>query len=270
MGYRWINVDQQDGIVTLTLNDPKTLNAVNHEMNLEVAAELERIEEDDQARAVVLTGEGRGFCSGGNIKRMAAQGKAIEAPPQPLRKDLFSHMADIRWVVYSLRRLSKPTIAAVNGPCVGSGIGLAAGCDIRISSDRARFSWVFVRRGIVPDDGSLPLMPQIIGYSRTYEWGATGRMLSAQEALDIGFVSRVVPHDDLLPTCASLAREIIENSPPITLQLFKLALVESQGMSLEHAMLFTDKAQRISHDTEDHTEALHAVAEKRKPIWKGR
>ena len=270
MAYQWIKVEQQDGIVTLTLNDSKTLNAVNHEMNREMMAELERIEEDDQARALILTGEGRGFCSGGNIKRMAAQGRSIGPPPQPLRCDLFSHLSDITRVVYGLRRLSKPAIAAVNGPCVGSGVGLAAGCDIRIASDQARFGWVFVRRGILPDDGSLPLMTQIIGYTRAFEWGATGRMLSALEALEIGFVTRVVPHQDLLPTCVALAREMVDNCPPVTLQLFKLALVESLAMSPEHATMLTDKAQYIARATEDHTEALRAFVEKRKPVWKGR
>ena len=270
MAYSWIKVEQSNGLVTLTLNDPKTLNAVNHEMNGELYTELQRIEEDPEAGAVILTGEGQGFCSGGNIKQMAAQGKSILPPPQTPRRELFPHTSDISRVVYGLRRLSKPAIAAINGPCVGSGVGLAAGCDIRIASDRARFGWVFVRRGLLPDDGSLPLMPQIIGYQRAFEWGATGRMLSAQGALDIGFVSRVVREDDLLPACTDLAREMLDNCPPVSLQLFKMALVESLSMNAEHAMMMTDKAQQISRATEDHTEALRSFAEKRKPVWKGR
>ena len=270
MSYQWIKVDQQDGIVTITLNDPDTLNAVNHEMNREIAAEMDRVDRDDEVRVLILTGEGRGFCSGGNIKVMTGQGKSIMPPLQSPRAELFPHNIDICQVVYGLRRMSKPAIAAVNGPCVGSGIGLAAGCDVRIASEKARFGWVFVRRGLLPDDGSLPLVPQIIGYAKAFEWGATGRILSAQEALDIGFVREVVPHDQLLPKCVELAREMIENCPPISLELFKLALVESLTMAPEHAILMGDKAQLITRATEDHTEALRAFAEKRKPVWKRR
>ena len=174
---------------------------------------------------------------------MTGQGKSIMPPLQSPRAELFPHNIDICQVVYGLRRMSKPAIAAVNGPCVGSGIGLAAGCDVRIASEKARFGWVFVRRGLLPDDGSLPLVPQIIGYAKAFEWGATGRILSAQEALDIGFVREVVPHDQLLPKSVELAREMIENCPPISLELFKLALVESLTMAPEHAILMGDKAQ---------------------------
>ena len=166
MSYQFITSEQgDDGIVVVTINDPDAKNAVNWVMNQELVAEFDRIEADPKARVLILTGSGGIFCSGGNIKRMTAQGKSLEPPDPTLREELYPQEADIRRVVTGLRRMSKPAIAAVNGPAIGSGLGIAAGCDIRIASSASRFGWVFVRRGIVPDDASLALMPQIIGYS---------------------------------------------------------------------------------------------------------
>ena len=114
------------------------------------------------------------------------------------------------------------------------------------------------------------LMPQIIGYSRAFEWGVTGRTLDADEAHRIGFVNEIVDPDDLLPRCEQIAHEIIENCPPMTVQLFKLALTASLDQSLEQSVAFTAQAQRIARQSDDHTEALRAYAEKRRPVWKGR
>jgi enoyl-CoA hydratase/carnithine racemase len=271
MSYQYITSEQgDDGIVFVTINDPEAKNAVNWEMNQEMIREFDRIEKDARARVMILTGSGRIFCSGGNIKRMTSQGRSLEPPDPTLREELYPHEADIRRVVTGLRRMSKPAIAAVNGPAVGSGVGIAAGCDVRIASSTSRFGWVFVRRGIVPDDASLALMPQIIGYARAYEWGVTGRTIDAQGALKIGFVSEVVEPDQLIPHCRKLALEIIENCPPLTVQAFKLALAESLYQDLDTAVRFTERAQRVVRASADHTEALKAYAEKRKPTWKGK
>jgi len=271
MSYQFIDSSQSaDGIVVVRINDPVHKNAVNFVMNRELADELRRVEDDSSARVLIITGEGPIFCSGGNIRQMTSQGKSLQPPDPTLREELRPHESDIRRVVVGLRTLSKPTIAAVNGPAVGSGLGIAAGCDLRIAARGARFGWVFVRRGIVPDDASLALMPQIIGYSRAFEWGVTGRTLDAVEAHRIGFVNEIVDSNDLLPRCEQVAREIIENCPPMTVQLFKLALTASLDQSLEQAVAFTAQAQRIARQSEDHTEALRAYAEKRRPIWKGR
>ena len=271
MSYRFIRSDQTtDGVVTVRICDPENKNAVNFVMNGELSDELARVEEDGAARVLILTGEGRIFCSGGNIKQMSAQGKSLEPPTATLRESLYPHEADIRRIVLGLRKLSKPTIAAVNGPAVGSGLGIAAGCDIRIAARGARFGWVFSRRGMLPDDGSLALMPQIVGYSRAFEWGITGRTLDANEALQIGFVKEVVEPEALLQKCEELAREIIECCPPLTARLFKLALTHCLEQTLEDGIALTARAQRIARETEDHTEALRAYAEKRRPHWEGR
>lgn len=271
MPYRFIKVEQDaQGIVVLTIDDPEAKNAVNWVMNKEIVAECERVENDPAARALVVTGSGRIFCSGGNIRRMTAEGKSLEPPNPTVQEEMHPHLADIRAVVLGLRRLSKPAIAAVNGPAIGSGIGIAAGCDIRIASRASRFGWVFTRRGIVPDDASLPIMPQIIGYARAYEWGVTGRTLDAEAAQRIGFVSEVVEPEALLPRCRELAMEIIENVPPLTAQAFKVALVEALHRPVEDGVRIAERAQRIARGSEDHSEALRAYAEKRKPVWQGR
>lgn len=270
MSYQYIISEQSDdGIVTVTINDPDAKNAVNWVMNKELVAECKRIEADPQARVLILTGSGTIFCSGGNIKRMVAQGKSLKPPDPTIREQMFPHEADMRAVVVSLRQLSKPVIAAVNGPAIGSGLGIASGCDIRIAATTARFGWVFVRRGIVPDDGSLAFIPQIIGYSRAFLWGVTGRTLEAAEALANGFVNEVVEPSKLMARCRELAREIIEHCPPLTVQLFKLSLTESLYCTPEDAVRITERAQLIARGSEDHAEALKAFAEKRRPIWKG-
>jgi enoyl-CoA hydratase/carnithine racemase len=271
MTYQFITSEQDDkGIVVVTINDPDAKNAVNWEMNQELIREFDRIDRDITARVLILTGSGAIFCSGGNIKRMTAQGKSLEPPNPTLREELYPQEADIRHVVTKLRRMSKPAIAAINGPAIGSGLGIAAGCDIRIASAKSRFGWVFVRRGIVPDDASLALMPQIIGYSRAFEWGVTGRTIDADRALAIGFVSEVVAPEQLMPRCRELAAEIIDNCPPLTVQAFKLSLAESLYQGLDEAIRFTERAQRVVRASEDHAEALRAYAEKRPPRWKGR
>lgn len=271
MSYQFITVDQDtSGIVVVTINDPDAKNAVNFVMNRELVAECERIDRDPAARVAIVTGQGRIFCSGGNIRKMTSEGRSLEPPAPSVREQLYPHEADIRAVVVGLRRMSKPAIAAVNGPAVGSGLGIAAGCDVRIAARGARFGWVFTRRGIVPDDASLALMPQLIGYSRAFEWGITGRTLTAEDAERVGFVSQVVEPDQLLPRCRELAREIIDNVPPITAQLFKLALTEALDRGLDDAVRFTECAQRIARETADHAEALRAYAEKRPPRWQTR
>jgi len=270
MSYRFIISEQDaDGIVTVTINDPDAKNAVNWEMNQEMIRELDRIERDPKARVLILTGSGRIFCSGGNIKQMTSQGRSLEPPDPTLREELYPQEADIRRVVTGLRRMSKPAIAAINGPAIGSGLGIAVGCDIRIASSASRFGWVFVRRGIVPDDASLALMPQIIGYARAYEWGVTGRTIDAATAHTIGFVSEVVEPDALIPRCRALAKEIIDNCPPLTVQAFKFALAESLYQELDESIRFTERAQRVVRASQDHAEALKAYAEKRSPKWKG-
>lgn len=270
MKFEELNVERENGIVIATIDDMDNKNAVNDAMNLDFIQLAQWMEDDPDNRVLVLTGSKHIFCSGGNIKAMTAKGRSLEPPPGTTREQLFAHEEGIRKAVMSLRRTSKPTIAAVNGHAVGSGVGLAAGCDIRVASDRALFNWVFVRRGIVADDASLALMIQLIGYSNAFYWGATGRRLDAHAARELGFVQEVVPHEDLMPAAMRLAMEIVENAPPITTELFKLVAAAQADHMLDESIGLTQRAQAISYETQDHAEALRAYKEGRRPEWQGR
>jgi enoyl-CoA hydratase/carnithine racemase len=265
----FIRIEREGGVVTATIDDLENKNAVNDQMNQDFVRLARWMEEEPDNRVLILTGSQHIFCSGGNIRQMTAKGRALEAPPGSSREQLFAHEEGIRLAVLALRRTSKPVIAAVNGHAVGSGIGLAAGCDIRLASNRAQFGWVFVRRGIVADDASLALMIQLIGYANAFEWGITGRTIDAERAREIGFVQQVVPHDELLPTATAFAREIVDNAPPITAELFKLVASAQMEDRLNDQVGLTQRAQALSHMTDDHAEALLAYKEKREPIWKG-
>lgn len=270
MHFEYLDVRRDDGVVIAAIDDMDNKNAVNDQMNLEFVRLAQWMEAEADNRVLILTGTGHIFCSGGNIKQMAEKGRSLEPPPGSMRRQLHPDQEGIRRAVLALRQTSKPVIAAINGHAVGSGIGLAAGCDIRIASDRARLGWVFIRRGIVADDASLALVMQLIGYGNAFTWGVTGRTLTADQARAIGFCQEVVPHDELMPTAIALAREIIDNSPPLTVELFKLVASSVAQDGLSTAIALTERAQKISHETDDHAEALRAYAEKRAPVWQGR
>lgn len=270
MESEFIRIERNDGVVVATIDDMENKNAVNDAMNFDIMRLCEWMEAEHENRVLVLTGSQHIFCSGGNIRQMTEKGRALEAPPGSARERLFAHQEGIRRAVLSLRRMSKPSIAAVNGHAVGSGIGLAAGCDIRIASDRAKFGWVFIQRGIVADDASLALMIQLIGYANAFEWGITGRTIDAERAKEIGFIQHVVQHEELLPSALQIADEIVQGAPPMTAELFKLVASTQMDRNLDESVGLTQRAQMISHHTDDHAEALRSYREKRRPIWRGR
>ena len=270
MSYETITTEQIGEVEILRLNDPATLNAVSRRMMEEMDQELARVEGDPATRVLVLTGEGRGFCSGANIKEMVSGGgaKQVEALP-PTLQDLDPHLTFTRGVIYRLWRLSKTTIAAINGPCITTGVGLAAACDFRFASDQARVGWLFLRRGLPPDDGSLPLLINILGYPKTYRLGILGEIIPASEALSIGLVDRVVPARDLLPSCLELAQRITAAVPPLAQRMFKRLATDAVRSSFEETTRQTQLAFQTLADTEDHAEAIRAFAERREPRWMG-
>lgn len=278
MANQYVLVEREEGIVTLTMHDPPTLNAWNLVMGRELLDELVRAEESAEDRVVILTGSGqRGFNSGANMKEMAERGSITATRDMSYREqqvDPFERfdppLTPIQKVTWQLRNMRKPTIAAVNGAAAGGGMGLAAACDIRIASENAKFTSVFVRRGLVPDEGSMYLLRQIIGESRAREVMLTGRLFDAHEAERMGFVSRVVPVDRLLEEAKALARDIVAYCPPITTGLIKTVLNRSIGLDFRQTMRLADAAFNTSVQTEDHREAVRAYAERRAPRFQGR
>ncbi|MBI3931538.1 MAG: enoyl-CoA hydratase [Chloroflexi bacterium] len=260
MNYKEIIFEKEKPLATITLNRPEKLNAYTHKMGQEIVKALGEAAKDRNIRAVIITGAGRGFCSGVDV---GGRGGPQEAAP--IRRDTAMGPP-----VRRLSQFDKPVIAAINGVVAGGGLSFAMACDIRIASDRARFSQIFVKRGIVPDNGSTWFLPRLVGMAKACELAWTGDIIDAAEGERIGLVSRVVPHDDLLTVVRELATRIA-NGPPITVQLTKRALYQGAISTDLHAQMELElHYNATTMATEDRKEGTRAFIEKREPVFKGR
>jgi enoyl-CoA hydratase/carnithine racemase len=213
----------EDGVLTVTLNRPERLNAFNTPMARELLDVIDRIDRDDAIRVAIVTGAGRGFCAGADL---GGGGGTFDVSGETAAAE---HRDGGGFVTLRLFDCLKPVIAAINGPAVGVGATMTLAMDVRIASDRARFGFVFARRGITPEACSSWFLTRAVGISRAMEWVATGRVFDASEALDGRLVSRVVPHDELLPTARALAREIAENTSAVSVALSRQMLWKMLG-----------------------------------------
>lgn len=202
----------EDGVLTITLNRPERLNAFNGQMMAEMMDAFDRADADDDVRAIVVTGEGRGFCAGADLSSGGDTFARSNAPIDDYRDG--GGVLSLR--IYDLR---KPIIAAINGPAVGVGITMTLPMDVRLASTEARMGFVFVRRGMVPEACSTYFLPRLVGMGRASEWALTGRVFPASEALEAGLVSRVLAPGELLPAARELAREIAANTSPVSVAL---------------------------------------------------
>lgn len=258
--------EEQDGIVTLTMNRPEERNALSEEHQmLEFVTVCEKLKRDTRVKVVILTGAGSAFSAGGNLKHMRDKKGFSAGSPIQIRD---AYRNGIQQIPLALYELDVPTIAAVNGPAIGAGMDLSCMCDIRIASDRARFASSFVKLGIVPADGGAWLLSRTIGPARALEMMLTGDTLDAAAALAIGLVSKVVAHDVLMQEALTFARKIAAH-PPLTLRLSKRLLRESQHVSLATSLEIAAAYQALAHYTKDHDEAVAAFLEKRPPAFSG-
>ena len=257
---------EQDGpIVTFTLNRPDTRNAITEDIVAELISCCDRVNYDLSVRCVILTGAGKGFSSGGNIKDMRDRTSLFAGSAAQIRS---AYREGIQRVPLTMYRLETPVIAAVNGAAVGAGLDLAMMCDMRIASTEASFAESFVKLGIIPGDGGAWFLPRAIGMARAAEMSFTGDRLDAETALEWGIVSRVVPPESLMDEARTLADRVAAN-PPEALRMTKRLLREGQRVGLETLLELSCGLQAIAHHTPDHLEAVDAMFEKRAPNFSG-
>lgn len=261
-----ILVERRGHVAIVTLNDPSTRNAISDLAMIDAfVAAFEAIDRDTSVRAVVLTGAGSAFCSGGNLKKIGAPGGLGSGAPEITRLE-YKH--GIQRIPLLMQALDIPVIAAVNGPATGAGCDLACMCDVRIAAESARFAESFVKLGLIPGDGGAWLLPRIIGFSRATELALTGEQIDAATALEYGLVSRVVPDAQLMDAARALAMKIAAN-PPHAVRMTKRLLREAQVSTLPNILELSAAMQGLAHQTADHDEAIAAFVEKRAPAFRG-
>ncbi|MCB2059359.1 MAG: crotonase/enoyl-CoA hydratase family protein [Novosphingobium sp.] len=257
----------EDGIVTLTLNRPELRNPISDmEMIDALLSALERLESDSSARVAILTGAGKGFSSGGNIREMKPGSTSLNAgAPAVTRRN---YKRGIQRLPLAFAALEVPVIAAVNGAAMGAGCDLACMCDLRIASQSAIFAESFVKLGLIAGDGGAWLLPRVVGWSKAAEMALTGDPIDAAEALACGLVSQVVPDAELMDAAHALARRIAAN-PTDAVRMTKRLLWEGRRADLSSILEMAAPMQAAAHTTGDHAEAVDAFLEKRKPSFKG-
>jgi len=255
----------KDGVAVLTLNRPERLNAMSRPMLDALLEALPRLAEDPDVGVIVLTGAGRGFCAGGDVKAMAEGtelgGQTMEEKAQALR----SRMETSRW----LHEMPKPTIAMVRGPAAGAGLSLAMACDMRVASDTARFGTAFARVGYSGDFGGSYYLTQLVGTAKARELYFTADLLDAQQALALGLVNRVVPDARLEEETMALASRLARG-PRVAYRYMKRNMNAAESAGLKEMLDLEAWHHTRTGMTEDHREAARAFVEKREPQFKGR
>jgi enoyl-CoA hydratase/carnithine racemase len=259
-------VERRDHVERWTLDRPAARNPVSDPDVVEaLVAAVDRVNTDPQVRAVVLTGAGPAFSSGGNVKDMAAHRAPFDGPSAVLRE---RYRQGIQRIPRALYACDVPLVAAVNGPAIGAGCDLACMCDVRLAATTATFAESFVRLGLVPGDGGAWLLQRLVGPARAAEMTLTGDAIDAVTALEWGLVSRVVEPEDLLDAAHGLAARIAAN-PPQSVRLAKKLLREAAHQSLDSVLELSAAYQAIAQRTADHDEALAALLEKRQATFTG-
>ncbi len=259
MVYETLILDKEGGVRVITLNRPERLNALNGRLIQDLTNAIEELEADEGCVSVIVTGAGRGFCAGADIKEMAEPGAPRRRVGGSTRFAFFNR----------LEELPRPTIAAINGPCNGGGFELALSCDFRIASEAATFGLGEVKIGVMPAGGGTARLPRLIGPGRAKEFLFFGNTVSAQEAYRLGIINKVVPPQELMAEAKRWAAELAER-PPLSLRMVKSCVNIGMQMSLLDAIDYEAKCSAILVNTEDRVEGMRAFVEKRKPVFKGR
>lgn len=255
MAYESIIFEKEDNIAIITFNRPEARNAVNNQVRAEFTAAIAEVEADDDIKVLILTGSGKAFASGVDIKEFS--------------KTTPYHAHNLFRLGEMVEKLPKPVIAAVNGFSLGGGNEIALGCDIIIASERAKFGQPELNIGIIPGGGATQRLPRMIGVCRAKELIFTSDIITAEEAFNLGMINRVVPEDQLMPTAKEIAKKIATKSPA-ALKLAKQAINYGMQTNLESGLKYEYELYSLSLGLEDKVEGVNAFLEKRPPKFVGR
>ena len=258
MSAAYVLIEIEDGVGTLTLNRPDKLNAFIGEMRSEIARGIETLGEDDEVRAVIVTGTGRAFCAGADVRYLThlIETRAVD--------EAVALVEAGRRVAAAIRGMPKPVIAAVNGPAAGGGANLALACDLRLASETASIGQTFNRIGLHPDWGGTYAVPRLVGPARAAELFFFAEMVPAAECERIGLVNRVVPADELMPLARDWARRLARK-PTLPLRLAKQAVQRSLSAGFDEMLDYEAAAQKACFESADALEGVRAFVEKRSP-----
>jgi enoyl-CoA hydratase/carnithine racemase len=249
----------------ITLDRPDARNAWSDPMLRSFVAAIDQLEADDDVRCVALTGEGRSFSAGGDLKAMRDKSGMFEGDPVTLRS---RYTRGIQSIPRRLSRFDKPLIAAVNGAAIGAGLDLACMCDIRVAVRGAKMGSTFVKVGLIPGDGGAWLLSRTIGYPAAMDLVLTGRVVDADEGLRLGLVHEVCEADVLVPAVRRRASQILANSP-LAVRLAKSAMQRSWDLPMDVALELAATYQGVVQNTDDHLEGVNAILDKRDPSFTG-
>jgi len=253
MSFETIILEKENGVATLSLNRPDVLNATNNAMRRELLAALEDVEADDEVKVLVLTGKGKAFCSGGDVKGMGTGERMIKPHP----------------IILKMVNLEKPVISAVNGVAAGGGCNLAMAADIIIASEKASFIQSFVKIGLFPDWGGMFFLPRLVGIYKAKELMLTGERISATEAERIGMVNKVVPDKEFQDFVKEYSGRLAKGAPK-SMAMIKKTLNVTQNADIDTVLALEYQAQTICRETADHKEGIAAFREKRAPEFTGK
>lgn len=258
--FETVQYETQEGIARIILNRPERLNSISKQLISDLKSAIDLVELDKSIRVVLITGAGRAFCAGADIKERAENLKsdAVQATAAPI-----SHL------FRRLELMAPVFIAAINGVAAGGGCELAMACDFRIASEQATFALPEVRLGILPGAGGTQRLPRLVGTTRAKEMMLTARFIDANEAFNWGLINKVATHDDLMPSALGLAEQLMEQAP-MSVRLIKSAINTGIEMDIDAGLKYEQECSEILARSEDRIEGYNAFVEKRRPIFKGR
>lgn len=257
MNYQFLQIEKQDAIALLRFNRPERLNAFDAEMGKEICVALRALLDDDSILVIIITGNGKGFCAGADVNYL----RELATTKDSARGRVLVESGNE--IITLIHTAEKPVIAAINGPAAGGGASLALACDLRLMAQSASLGFTFIRIGLHPDLGCTYFLPRLVGSAKAAELLMSGEMISADEALQLRLINRVVPDTELLPAAMKLAESLAEKSP-LVLRLLKKGLQQTLGQSLDAMLKYEVYAQSLCFESPEATGAIEKFLASRK------